>query len=436
MAGENMSDKKRDRGEVTCRGVCIIKRNDESIKCFKCETELHAKCSGLSVEEYSILKLNDQSGLVYLCSTCLISCKNTEGMTEKSENNNFNELKETINILSTTINKRLSDIEDKMKKTAPSNATETECQIIIGKDNAKESVPSNFIDNPIKHKLLIQPLKTDGDDEDDNNGYDKETWASITKKELSAKLAKIPVDGSFLNKKGAGCLSFPSKASRDEAAENLKNEFQLKRIDQQKKNIFPKIKISGLNKDAYGKNSKQDLRSDILSKNPIINEAIERGCMLEIVFIQETEESNYNFAVAKIDLEMMKLIERKGNFLNIHFSRCRVTKRIHVLQCYTCQKFGHKAGDEKCLHKGTNINVCMYCSENHKASVCPNRKAKDKHQCANCLNSNIESIKVKAIGHSTSSQECPIFKNELNRVLDRTIGLSKQMPLQKNWVVT
>ena len=111
-----MSDKKRDRGEVTCRGVCIIKRNDESIKCFKCETELHAKCSGLSVEEYSILKLNDQSGLVYLCSTCLISCKNTEGMTEKSENNNFNELKETINILSTTINKRLSDIEDKMKK--------------------------------------------------------------------------------------------------------------------------------------------------------------------------------------------------------------------------------------------------------------------------------------------------------------------------------
>ena len=81
---------------------------------------------------------------------------------------------------------------------------------------------------------------------------------------------------------------------------------------------------------------------------------------------------------------------------------------------------------------GTKVNR----SDNHISSKCPDKKDRTKHKCANCNSSRVESIKAKALGHTTSSQECPLFKTELNNVMEKTMGMSKSMTISKNWIVT
>ena len=80
--------------DKVCKGICKISRGDKlTIVCYKCEMVVHEKCSGLSKQQLETYNPNDQSGLVYLCRMCLITCKKDYKFAEQNEQK-LNELTE------------------------------------------------------------------------------------------------------------------------------------------------------------------------------------------------------------------------------------------------------------------------------------------------------------------------------------------------------
>ena len=269
--------------------------------------------------------------------------------------------------------------------------------------------------------------------------YTSKTWSEVVKNKLPEQLGNLPVDNVKLTNKGLGYLAFPNKEARDQAAENLKDVFNVKIQDKAKKSVYPKIKISGLNKNLFNKNNISELRQEILKKNVGLKELVENEKKtFEIIFINDQKEQTYSYAVAKVDPLIKDLINKNGSKLYIGLSACRVSDRVHLLQCYSCQQFGHKIGSTRCPLKDTNDKVCLYFSGNHLSRDCQIKKDKnpENFKCSNCAKSSSETIKAGAMGHTTTSPNCPIFQRELKAMLNRTMGMNSSNILAKNAVVT
>ena len=140
-----MSERKKDRDKEDkfCKGLCTIKRNDETLSCFVCETVYHLKCTELSKEEQNALKMNENSGLVYLCNVCKINCKNNSQLPDVCTSSEVNELKTQISKLSSNINDRLLVIENKL---SPKNKTDTN-KHITEKLGKMEEILSNKVES-------------------------------------------------------------------------------------------------------------------------------------------------------------------------------------------------------------------------------------------------------------------------------------------------
>ena len=116
-------------------------------------------------------------------------------------------------------------------------------------------------------------------------------------------------------------------------------------------------------------------------------------------------------------------------------SSCKVTDRYFLVQCYRCQKFGHKKSSEKCLLKESDDTVCLYCANNHLSRECPDRKDLSKRKCINCANSTNSSLKSNT-GHCSNSTSCLILQLELKSLLSKTMGTTPKTEIPKNSIVT
>ena len=74
---------------------------------------------------------------------------------------------------------------------------------------------------------------------------------------------------------------------------------------------------------------------------------------MDVIFISEEKDCNYCYAVIKVDPMVKEAIQSIGNRLYIGMGSCKVVERYHLLQCYKCQKFGHKEGTNYCPLKNT-----------------------------------------------------------------------------------
>ena len=95
------------------------------------------------------------------------------------------------------------------------------------------------------------------------------------------------------------------------------------------------------------------------------------------------------------------------NQLFIDFSRCRVIDRIHVTQCYKCQKFGHVKNS--CTSQN---NICRYCSGNHQSNSCQVKGTFAEYKCTNC-----------GLNHSTTYAGCLVLQNQVMSLASRTQGM-------------
>jgi hypothetical protein len=282
-----------------------------------------------------------------------------------------------------------------------------------------------------KHTIVVKPKDSK------NNMFSEESWSNVVKTTIEPNLRSIPVNKSIKTKSGKRVIFFPSAESRDLAASKLQDTCIIESQDKSTKTLYPKIKISDIPTDYLDGQAKQQIQEAILKKNPAINDLVSKKAkILEVLFVQKENRGNSSYAVVKVDDAIRKAIISQGRRVYMGLSSCRVFDRYHLVQCYSCQEFGHKKGSDKCIHKNSEDAVCLYCAENHPSKVCPNKKNKKLFKCHNCaLSKNID-LKNNSCGHTTTSFECPILQMALKATMNRTMGTEYKPNISKNEICT
>ena len=282
-----------------------------------------------------------------------------------------------------------------------------------------------------KHTITIKPK-----DDEDADVFTQETWNTV-KNSIKPKLKNIPVKKATLTKNGVGVIFFSNKNTRDEAITGLKDTYKIEVQDKKLKSILPKLRIGGIPKEQLDKVDKMEIKKEILNKNSAIQRLVEsEKKVFEIIFVNDERDEQYCYAVVKVDEEIKNIILSHGRRVYLGFTSCRVTEQFHILQCYACQKFGHKMGSKECKLLNTNQSICLYCAQNHASKNCPNKGKSNLFKCQNCSSSNDKSIASGSMGHTTTSTSCPILQKNLKITMNRTVGATYRTDLPKNYIST
>ena len=284
------------------------------------------------------------------------------------------------------------------------------------KGNCEKTEETQTVSNPIKHTLTIKP--TDAE----NQIFTKTSWADTVKNSLPSKLSSVPISKSLLTQSGVGYMLFPDEKSRDLAKHLLQKDFVTQTGEKSVQAVFPKLRINGIDCSRYKVGQHEILKDAILKKNPLLKELVnDNQKLFDILFIKNSV-SGTGFAVAKVDPAIRQVIKNNGNKIFIDMSACNVSDRLHLLQCYTCQEFGHMKNSEHC--KSKDKPVCLYCSQNHLSKNCPYKKHKADHNCSNCSKSSNLVTRNNSKGHTTTSIICPFVQNEAKSLINRTMGMN------------
>ena len=285
------------------------------------------------------------------------------------------------------------------------NEVKTEIAKVKPQPSKNENTKKQTVPNE-KHVLVINDLDKEDIKED-------KSFSTVLKNNLSDKLKGIPVSKAKINHKGEAILMFPSPETCSQAKESLQTTYDVKNSDRKQPVIMPRIKIHNLDPH-LSQNDKNELRNKILAKNEALKNAT---CdEFSITFI----DKNQNFAIAKVDPDTHKRLTSNGR-LYIELSSHKITDHFNPIQCFRCQSFNHTSNSPLCNSNGNlHESTCLYCSKNHKSSVCPSKISKKDHKCVNCLKSENFSIKNGAAGHTSTSKKCPIFIKEVERLKSNT----------------
>ena len=142
------------------------------------------------------------------------------------------------------------------------------------------------------------------------------------------------------------------------------------------------------------------------------------GHAFQVMIIDEKAK----YCILKVSAEIRDAIMRRGNIF-IDMESHEVKDHIHVIQCFHCQEYGHKKGDDLCRLKDTDTTICLYCSGNHASKSCPNKKDQSKWKCINCFNSSNIAHTQNCHSHTTTSNKCPILIQQMKLMINRTEGL-------------
>ena len=242
----------------------------------------------------------------------------------------------------------------------------------------------------------------------------------VVKPKIRKKLESIPVDGTSSSAEDTS-LVFKDKTHRDKAEELLKAEFDTTTTTVTSKKLNPKVTISDI---AAEITTAQEVYEELLRKNMKIREQVETHQEeLKVIFLHK--ESRY--AVVQMSKKIRDIIREKNDRVNLDFQIHVVKDRFHVIQCYRCQRFGHKADSPLCPKKDSDEAVCSFCSGNHRYKDCQLRKdhKTDSKCCSNCKTSRSKVDQLNATSHTAGSFQCPFYIMEKERIMGRTAGAEK-----------
>ena len=264
--------------------------------------------------------------------------------------------------------------------------------------------------NKEKHVVVIES-------QDDDAGFSKNQWSNDVRKNLIDKLKQIPIEKSVHTKKGKGCIFVNDQDTMMKVSDALKDSYNVATSTKKKQTIQPKMKLFDLDTDIYNADSGDDLRNDILQKNVEINQLITSSdsSELNVLFI----DINHNFAILKMTADVREIIMKKGFRIYLDLQSLRLRDHYHLLQCYTCQKFGHKYNSPHC----SNDRVCLYCAKDHPSKECSVKLLKGQHACHNCLISS--TYKGKDTCHTTTDLRCPFVIKETELLMKKTLGTTE-----------
>lgn len=345
----------------------------------------------------------------------------------KEQNVELMKLNEELKVTIETSDKTIHELEIHIK-TILENVDKLQDKT-VGIDAKLEPRPTSILPtftnnqtlSPKRHTLILTPTEEDE--------FSTSTWSTVAKSNISKKLSNVQINKLGLAKNGQCYINFPNKHNQEKAMETLKDDFK---VTAETKNIglTPKITICDLDAELYSAKDQQKLRSDILSKNPEIQNLVNDGKTFDILFIQETQQ-NTNRAVVRIDPQVLNHLntlkdQRKSNaVIYIHNSACRYFNRFHIIQCYQCQSFGHRKGSPSCPFNSTNRSTCLYCGQNHPSKDCSYKRRPEMFKCANCTRFSGCEDDQHNLNHTTTDHTCPIFQKQIEITLKNTRGIGQ-----------
>ena len=405
----------------------------EHLSCYICGTSTHFEQIGITKSELSVIITKASIGVTWICENC------------NSKSDRATSLNMEVDNLKTSMDSRFENLEKSMQTQVQSLHQTLNETLKLEMENYRKVMTAKLdelqqiavevkqpeTENNVKHTLLVQPKDTEGN-------FTKEGWSDIVKKCIAEKLNDVPVKKTVLTSKGMGYMLFPNKESRNLAAKTLEPDCKITIQDKNTKSVYPKLKVHGIPKEQFSKKNTAALRDELIRKNDFIRRSIdEMDKTFEVVFLTENKESKFSSAILRVDPTIKEAICGNGNRVFLGLSSCKVTNQYHIVQCYTCQEFGHKAGSDKCPLKGSTNCVCLYCAEKHVSRDCPVKKNSEKHRCANCLKSDkTSSSSNNNCSHPSNSAQCPLLQLELKALLNRTMGCKTNEIISKNEITT
>ena len=269
------------------------------------------------------------------------------------------------------------------------------------------------------HTLLVENMVSEENEEP--NKMTEQEWTTIVKQDVQNSLKSVPVmKANPLVVDGAAKLHFKSKEHMDQAQEALKSKYKLTPKTEERKRLDPKLTISDISTDIT---SKEDLEEKLLEKNGFIKELKDDDEMFKIVFFDKRDK----FAVLQVSAKIREAIRQNRDRVFVDLEQHQVRDRVHVVQCFHCQGYGHMSGSPYCGQKDSDP-TCFYCAGSHASKDCNRKKEKKTGsiKCINCEKSKNHAIKSKCNTHKASDNLCPFYVKEKIRIMSRTDGYSEE----------
>ena len=288
-----------------------------------------------------------------------------------------------------------------------------------------KTVKDSDVDVPVNsHTIVIEKLNEG--DEDDKAVISEEEWTTVVKKDVKKTLKSVPVIKAR-SSEGSARLHFKSKEHMDQAKEALQEKYKVTSKTREIKKLDPKVTIADIDSDVT---SKEVLVDKLLEKNDFLKALHSGGGIFKVVFFDEKDR----FAVLQVSPEIREAIKQRGDKLCLDLQQHLVRDRIHVIQCYHCQEYGHMSGSPFCKQKDSSP-TCFYCAGPHKSKDCKKKMERNSSaiKCANCEKSKNRWEKSKCTTHKASDTLCPSYVWEKEKIMSRTAGCeeAKNLYLQR-----
>ena len=294
------------------------------------------------------------------------------------------------------------------------------------KVSQQQPTPAPSMDNSIRGSSEVLVLSPN------REAVDSFTVNKLTKT-VKSTLTKVPVNYVDSNMKtGKIYIGFPDSATREKGTEAIKACDQIESLGYSSKlglKMLPKITVGGVPEDFFhvidNCPSREDRRvaekklvyDSIRDKNYVLNDLIQKGHTMEVVFISKSKSGKYTLGLKVSPVIRATIFDKHHCSIYLGSGRYQVSDRFHFRQCYHCQLLGHVSTD--CTVQNP---VCFYCMGEHKSASCNDCVKKDtnKHCCAKCYASTLASDKRGYRSHNSASPDCPVLARELNRLASLT----------------
>ena len=260
--------------------------------------------------------------------------------------------------------------------------------------------------------------------------------SDITTEQSYANIAKELKGSSveFLSKKEKSksvVVGFSSEEKRKlfedklAADSNTSKNFDISRP----KKMNPKISISiGLHSfDGLSVNCDNDeelrefIKNDIMERNLFLADRDFNEDDFKLVYM--SKQRNEFLVVFRVTPAIREKIRLNRNVLYCGHSRIWVKDWYHVIQCFKCQKIGHRSINNECK---SEISTCMYCAGKHQSKNCEHKKNAALKKCANCATSSNVAFKAAATTHNAADFSCPYIQAEIRRLKRNTLEVDQK----------
>jgi ribosomal protein S8 len=348
------------------------KSTDYPLKCDGvCKKVFHPDCVGVSRSVWKYI--NDLANLKWFCDAC-----NENHGFMSAMNNKVEDLFMLYDQMSvdqkTTTEQVLSKIENcfdahKIEKTVP----------VAKKSKTFADVLKNKEFNPIvviKSKIVGQE-------------------SAVTEKIIKQKIdpSVVPVCDMKSTRNGSVILRCQNKEDVNDCKAKIEQELGQNYNVVVPKTKLPVLKIVGLTE----MHSENELIEKIVAQNPFLSPTTQ----IEVAELKQ--KGPKIFAAVRCDAETYKEMATRGRIM-VGWDRCRVYEHIHVMRCYKCAGYNHKAVDCR------NETVCAKCAGAHELTKCGSSDEK----CINCVNVNKKMNLNLNVAHPVWHRNCPVYVRRLN----------------------